>query len=111
MLARAVGRTIGSADAIHTAVVFVIDDGATWLARRPQDLEPEVLAEVIELTRAGRFVEAWRKMRVKIADGRVAPPAEPPFNLAPNRWSLYAEGTTYFLMVSSLTYLFHQRVA
>lgn len=104
MMARSVGRTVSSPDAIHTAAVFVIDDDATWLARRPQDLEPEALAEVIDLTRARRYVEAWRAMRVRIADARVAPPKKPPFNLNPNRWSLYAEGTTYFLPVSSITY-------
>lgn len=106
MMARSVGRTVSSPDAVHTAAVFVIDDEATWLARRPQDLEPTVLAEVIDLARDGRYLEAWRNMRVKIADRRVAPPKEPPFNLNPNRWSLYAEGTTYFLPVTSFTYSF-----
>lgn len=104
MMARSVGRTVSSPDAVHTASVFVIDDNATWLARRPQDLDPGVLAEVIELTQAEQFVEAWRKMRVKIADERIAPPTEPPFNITANQWSLYAEGTTYFLPVSSFTY-------
>lgn len=104
MMARSVGRTVSSGDAVHTASVFVIDDNTTWLARRPQDLDPEVLADVIELTQAEQFVKAWRKMRVKIADERIAPPTESPFNIAGNRWSLYAEGTTFFLPVSSLTY-------
>lgn len=89
-----------------TAAVFVIDDETTWLARRPQDLEPAVLAEVIDLARDGRFLDAWRRMRVKLADGRVAPPKEPPYNLNPNQWSFYAEGTTYFLPVTSFTYSF-----
>lgn len=104
MMARSVGRTVGSPDAVHTAAVFVIDDDATWLAQRPQDLDPELLAEVIDLTGEGRWLEAWQTMRVKIADTRLAPPTEPPFNLNPNRWALYAEGTTYFLPVSSFTY-------
>lgn len=82
----------------------MIDDEATWLLRRPQDLEPDVLAEVIGLTRNRRYVEAWRALRVRVADRRVAPAKEPPVNLNPNRWSLYAEGTTYFLPVTSLTY-------
>lgn len=105
-MARAVGRTASSPDAVQSAAVFVIDDEATWLARRPQDLEPTVLAEVIERSRAGRYVDAWRAMRVRIADGRLAPPRDPPFNFNANRWSLYAEGTTYFLPVSSLTFGF-----
>lgn len=96
MMSRTVGRTIASPDAAHTAAVFVIDDEATWLARRPQDLKPDDLARVIELTRAEEYVEAWRTMRVKIAERRLAPPAEPPFDISGNKWSLYAEGTTYF---------------
>jgi len=104
MIARSVGRTVSSPDAVHTAAVFVMDDEATWLAPRPQDLAPERLANVIELTRAERYVEAWQTMRVKIADERLVPTTDPPVNIAPNQWSLYAEGTTYFLPVSSITY-------
>lgn len=104
MMARFVGRTISSPDAVQTMAMVVIDDEATWLARRPQDMSPREVADVIEKTRDGDFVEAWRTMRVKLADGRRAPPTEPPYNVAPNQWSLYAEGTTYFLPITDVTY-------
>lgn len=106
MMARFVGRTISSPDAIQTMAMVVMDDEATWLARRPQDMSPEELAEVIELTQNRDFLEAWRTMRVKIADGRRAPSVEPPYNIVPNQWSLHAEGTTYFLPIIETTYSF-----
>lgn len=104
MMARFVGRTVSSPDAIQTMAMIVMDDEATWLARRPQDMSREELAEVVKLTRDGEFLAAWQTMRVKIADGRRAPPVEPPYNLAPNQWSLHAEGTTYFLPIIENTY-------
>ena len=100
-----VGRTASSPDASHPMAMFVMDDEATWLARRPQDMEPDELAQVVELTRAGRLVDAWRVMRVKIADERRHPPLGPPYNPVPNNWALYAEGTTYFMPVSELTHV------
>lgn len=105
MMARFVGRTISSADAVQTMAMVVIDDEATWLTRRPQDMDPEEVAEVIELTQERAFVEAWRKMRVKIGDSRTAPPTAPPYNIVPNQWSLHAEGTTYFLPIVETTHL------
>lgn len=49
MMARSVGRTASSGDAVHTAALFLIDDNATWLARRPQDMEPENFIEETKL--------------------------------------------------------------
>lgn len=104
MMARFVGRTVSSPDAVQTMAMIVMDDEATWLARRPQDMSPEELAEVVGLTREEKFLEAWQTMRIKIADDRRCPPVEPPYNLAPNRWSLHAEGTTYFLPITDVAY-------
>lgn len=53
MLAGFAGRTVGRADAIRTLSVFVVDDDATRLARRPRDLEPDELRDVVELTDDG----------------------------------------------------------
>ncbi len=106
MMAGLAGRTISSADAVNSMAMFVIEDDATWLARRPQDIPADELAEIMNLTNAGEFVEAWRRMRVKVADERCAAPVKPPYNINPNQWSLHAEGTTYFLPVSELTYLY-----
>lgn len=106
MMAARIGRTIASPDAINTVSMFVIDDEATWLARRPQDLGTNEQVEIARLFRDGDYVDAWRRLRVKIADERRAPPAEPPYNINPNRPLLYAEGTTYFLPVMDLTHLY-----
>lgn len=99
------GRTVSSPDAVHTVSVFVINDDGAWLARRPQDLSSEDRAAVAGLARDGEFVEAWRRMRVQVADERVAPPSELPQNIPPNQWSMHAEGTTYFLPVYEQTQL------
>jgi len=106
MMAGMAGRTISSADAVHSMALFVIEDDATWLARRPQDIPDDELTAIMRLNAEGEFVEAWRRMRVKVADERRAPPVEPPYNLNPNRWSLHAEGTTYFLPVSELSHVY-----
>jgi hypothetical protein len=52
------------------------------------------------------LLEAYRCARVQIKDGRAAPPLDPLFNINCNRWSLYAPGTTYFLPVNDLTFLY-----
>ncbi|ELZ06288.1 hypothetical protein C482_00660 [Natrialba chahannaoensis JCM 10990] len=106
MMAGLAGRTISSADAVNSMAMFVIQDDATWLARRPQDIPADELVDIMRLIAEDEFVEAWRRMRVKVADERCALPVEPPYNINANQWSLHAEGTTYFLPVSELTHLY-----
>ncbi|HKY09562.1 MAG TPA: hypothetical protein VJQ55_15025, partial [Candidatus Binatia bacterium] len=53
-----------------------------------------------------QFAELYRRMRVKIKEGRAAPPLVPMFNVNVNRWSLYAPGTTYFLPINELTFMY-----
>ncbi len=105
MLANLLGRTVGSVDAVHAVSLVVINDQGAWLMRRPRDLDPAEALEVARLAREGEFVAAWRRMRVRISDKRCAPPVEPPANVNPNRWSLYAPGTTTFLPVAELTHM------
>jgi hypothetical protein len=105
MMAGLVGRTVGSADAVAGVALIVIDDGGTWLLRRPRALTADELRAAIELVRGGDYVGAWRLLRVRIADGRCAPPVEPPYNLNANRWSLHAPGSTYFLPLADTTLL------
>ena len=52
------------------------------------------------------MVELYRKCRIKIADGRAAPPIEPGYNFNINRWALYAPGSTYFLPVEEMTAIY-----
>ena len=105
IMAGLAGRTAPSGDAIHTVSVFVLNEDATYLLKRPRDLSPDELPEIAGLARRGDFVELYRRCRVKVRDGRRQPGLEPFYNLAVNRWSLYDPASTYFLPVNELTLL------
>ena len=106
IMAGHVGRTIASGDALHTVALVVTNDQATYLLKRPRDFAPETLPEIIELGRTGAVLEWYRRSRVRLKPGRAAPPVEPLFNLDCNRWSLYAPGSTYFLPINDLTFMY-----
>jgi hypothetical protein len=48
----------------------------------------------------------YRECRVKIKSGRAVTPTEPLFNINANRWSAHAPGTSYFLPVNDLTFMY-----
>jgi hypothetical protein len=106
MLAGLVGRTIPSPDAVNIVAAFLTSDAGTFLVRRPQDLPAGELPALIDLAQRGDLTELYRRTRVAVAEGRVAPPVNPPYNFTINRWSLYAQGGTYVLPVSELTTLY-----
>ncbi|HEY1232041.1 MAG TPA: hypothetical protein VGH22_01545 [Candidatus Binatia bacterium] len=106
IVARSLGRTFASGDAIQTVALLVANDDATYLIRRPQDLLPAEIQPLIDLAHQNDFTEIYRRMRVKIKDSRAAPPVAPMFNVNVNRWSLYAPGTTYFLPINELTFMY-----
>lgn len=106
IMAGMLGRTVASGDAVHTVAVFVTNDDATYLLRRPQDFAPGSLPELVELAARGELTELYRRSRIRIKDGRAAPPVEPFYNLDVNRWSLYDPAGTYFLPVNELTLLY-----
>jgi hypothetical protein len=106
IVAGLLGRTIGSGDAIHTVSVFVINDGATYLLKRPRDFAPTEIEELASMARKHEFTELYRRSRVKVRDGRAAPPLEPMYNLSVNQWSLYDRASTYLLPVNELTFLY-----
>ena len=106
MLAGLLGRSVASPDAINTVSVFVTNDEATYLLKRPQDFALTEIPELIELARRGELVELYRRSRIKISDGRAAPPVEPGYNFNINRWALYAPGSTYFLPVEETTAIY-----
>lgn len=106
MMAGLVGRTVGSPDAVQGVALAVTNDEATYLIRRPHDFPAHEISQLLELARAADFVELYRRTRVKISDGRSAPPAAPPHNIDCNRWDMYAPGTTYFLPINDLTFLY-----
>ncbi|MEW5988063.1 MAG: hypothetical protein AB1791_15630 [Chloroflexota bacterium] len=110
MLLGLLGRTVGSADAIHSVSLVITDDEATYWLKRPQDFGP---AEVPELARLAEqagglkeLKELYQRSRVKIADGRAAPPVQPGYNFNLNRWSLYAPSGTYLVFINELTALY-----
>jgi hypothetical protein len=106
MLAGLLGRAVASPDAINTVSVFVTNDEATYLLKRPQDFAPKEIPTLVELARQGELVELYRKGRIKITEGRAAPPVEPGYNFNINRWALYAPGSTYFLPVEEMTAIY-----
>src|SRR5467141_1076851 len=87
IMAGLVARTVASGDGLQTVALVVTNDEGAWLIRRPRELPPRSIAELIELGRRGQFIDLYRRCRVKIKDGRALPPAEPLFNLNANRWS------------------------
>jgi hypothetical protein len=106
IVARALGRTIASGDAIQTVSLVVINDDGAHLIKRPQDFSPPEIHSLLNQAQQRQFTELYRRMRVRIKEGRAAPPLAPMFNVNVNRWSLYAPGTTYFLPINELTFMY-----
>jgi hypothetical protein len=106
IMAGLVARTIASGDGLQTVALVVTNDSGTHLVRRPRELPATEITNLIELGRRGKFTEAYRRSRVRIKDGRVAPPVEPLFNINANRWAAHAPGTSYFLPINDLTFMY-----
>jgi hypothetical protein len=106
VMAGLVARTIASGDALQTVALMVINDGGAHLLRRPRELPAGAIPQLIEAARRHDFVELYRRSRVKIQDGRAKPPSTPLFNINVNRWSAHAPGSSYFLPVNDLTFMY-----
>lgn len=106
IMAGLVARTIASGDGLQTVSLVVINDAATYLIRKPRELPAGEIPELIELGRQGAFTELYRRCRVKIKEGRATTPSEPLFNINANRWSAHAPGTSYFLPINDLTFMY-----
>lgn len=106
IMAGLIGRTIASGDAIQTVSLAVINDSGAWLYRRPQDLSEASVRELIELSARNEFARIAELSRVQISDRRVHPPVEPLFNINANRWSAHAPGTTCFLPINELSFMY-----
>ncbi len=99
MLAGLLGRTVASADAINMVSVVVTNDEATYLLKRPQDFSSAEYGEMVDLAQRGELSEMYRRSRVKLLDGRAAPPVKPGYNFNINKWALYAPGGSYFVPI------------
>lgn len=106
IMAGLLGRTAASGDAIQTVALVVTNDEATYLIKRPQDFRPAEIPELVQLAEKGDLTKLYRGSRSKIKNGRSAPPLAPMFNINVNRWSLYAPGSTYFLPINELTFMY-----
>ncbi len=106
IMAGLAGRTIASGDGLQTVALFVINDESTYFIRRPRELPSSVLGECLELGKRSAFTELYCRTRVKTKAGRTSISAEPLFNINANRWSANAPGTTYFLPVNDLTFMY-----
>ncbi len=106
IIAGLVARTIASGDGLQTVALIATNDTDTYLIRRPRELPAKEIPELIELGRQGAFTELYRRMRVKIKEGRSAPPTNPLFNLNANNWAAHGAGTSYFLPVNDLTFMY-----
>jgi hypothetical protein len=106
IMARFVGRTVPSPDALHNVILFVLNDAGAWMMRRPQDFPREEMAELLEAAREKKLVELYERSRVRIANGRPDVPRELPYVPPFNKWSTNVPGTTYFLPVNELTALY-----
>jgi hypothetical protein len=106
IMAGLVARTIASGDGLQTVALVVINDDGAWLMRRPRELPATDIPDLIELGKRGEFTDLYRRCRVKISDARPKTPAEPLFNINANRWSAHAPGSTIFLPVNDLTFIY-----
>lgn len=109
MLGGLVGRTVSSPDALNAVTLFVINDDGTYLIKRPQALTPDEVRQFVEASESpdahNKLTDIYRKMRVKVRDGRTTVPVEPGLNFNINKWALYAKGGTYFLPVNDISVL------
>lgn len=106
MMFSLLGRTVASADALHTVRLFVLNDAGTYLVRRPGDFPSREIPELLRLVHEGRFVEWYERSRIRVADGRVDVPRQVPYVPAFNKWAANMPGSTYLLPVNDLTALY-----
>jgi hypothetical protein len=106
IMAGFLARTIASGDALQTVSLIVTNDEGTYLIRRPRELPAANIPEMIELGGLSEFTELYRRSRVKIKNDRATISREPLFNIKANHWSAHAPGTSYFLPINDLTFMY-----
>jgi hypothetical protein len=106
IMAGLVARTVASGDGLQSVALTLINDEGAWLVRRPREMPAEEILKLIELGKRGEFTELYRRSRVTIANERPKTLTEPLFNINANRWSAHAPGSTIFLPVNDLTFMY-----
>lgn len=106
VMAAMTGRLGASADSVHSAGVFMINDEGTSFLKRPQDFTLEEVDRLGALARAQDFTAIHRMLKVPVNDHRTEIPREVPFIFPFNKWDTNLPGTTYFLPVSELSSMY-----
>ncbi len=106
IMAGLIGRTIASGDGIQTVSLIVTNDSGTYLYRRPQDMPAKDLPALIEDATKDDFTRAAERMRMRISNKRTITRSEPIYNINANRWSVHAPGTSFYLPVNELTFMY-----
>src|SRR5262245_25965381 len=106
IMAGLVARTIASGDGLQTVSLVVTNDQGTWLVRKPRELPGSEIPKLTALSKHSEFKELYRRCRVKIKAERATTPSEPLFNINANRWAAHAPGTSYFLPINDLTFMY-----
>lgn len=106
IMAQFTGRTVASADALHTVTVFLINDQGAWMLKKPQDFPRTELPGLIAAARRGELGEVFERSRVSIAKERIGVPRQIPYVPSFNQWMANAPGTTYFVPVADHSALY-----
>ncbi|MEK6408455.1 MAG: hypothetical protein AABN34_16125 [Acidobacteriota bacterium] len=101
-----IARAVSSGDGAQAVAIIVSNDTGTYYFKRPQDLTYDEARELVEAARKGDLTEFYKRTRVKIKDGRAAPPIDPMYNLNCNHWSVYKPGTSYYVPINDLSFIY-----
>jgi hypothetical protein len=99
---RYTGRSFPSGAAIHTAELFLTDDGGTYLVRT-RDLQPLRTREVETVDDAERLLEVCHEATVRLSASRLELPRQPPHVSPHNLWNANFPGSVLFLPVVDLS--------
>jgi hypothetical protein len=98
---RFTGRTAPTAGGFGTPVLFYTDDNGTYLTNT-RDIHPSRITDGSgsEEDEAERLMAVCREHTVRLTDGRLDLPREPPHMIDPNLWMANAPGSTLFMPVA-----------
>jgi len=101
-----IARAVSSGDGAQAVAIVVTNDSGTFYVKRPQNLTDDEARDLVQSARNGDLTEFYRRTRVKIKDGRAAPPLDPMYNLNCNHWSVYRPGTSYFVPINDVSFIY-----
>jgi len=97
---RFTGRTAPTAAGLGTPALFFTDDRGSYCTRT-RDVRPERMREdVAEEDGLERLLAVCRDQTIRVRNGRLDLPSEPPHVLPPNLWWANKPGSTLFMPVA-----------